>query len=74
MKVRQILRRVKTKYVTEAGFAFLRGCFAKRCRTYEAGCATCDEWRFRDENGRFVYNFEELRQYMDTTEELTNVM
>jgi hypothetical protein len=74
MKVRQIRRRVKTKYVTEAGFAFLRGCFAKRCRTYEAGCATCDEWRFRDENGRFVYNFNELRQYMDTTEELTNVM
>jgi len=74
MKVRQIRRRAKSKYVTEAGFAFLRGCFSKRCRTYEAGCPTCDEWRFRDEHGRFVYNFEELRKYMDTTEGLTNVM
>ena len=74
MKVRQIRRRAKTKYVSEAGFAFLRGCFSKRCRTYEAGCTTCDEWRFRDEHGRFVYNWEELRQYMNTTEEVTNVM
>jgi hypothetical protein len=68
MKVRVIRRRAKSKYVTEAGFAFLRGCFAKRCRTYEAGCATCDEWRFRDEHGRFVYNWDELRNYMNTTE------
>jgi len=68
MKLKQIRRRAKTKYVTEAGFKFLRGCFAKRCRTYEAGCALCDEWRFRDEHGRFVYNFEELRKYMDITE------
>ena len=68
MKVRQIRRRAKTKYVTEAGFAFLRGCFAKRCRTYEAGCAVCDEWRFRDEHGRFVYNFAELRDFMRITE------
>jgi hypothetical protein len=68
MKLKQIRRRAKTKYVTEASFAFLRGCFAKRCRTYEAGCPTCDEWRFRDEHGRFVYNFAELRDFMRTTE------
>ena len=68
MKVRQIRRRAKTHYISEEGFKFLRGCFGKRCRTYEAGCPTCDEWRFRDEHGRFVYNFEELRKFMDTTE------
>ena len=67
MKVKAIRRRAKSKYVTEAGFAFLRGCFAKRCRTYEVGYATCDEWRFRDEHGRFVYNWDELRNYMNTT-------
>ena len=70
MKVKQIRQRAKTKYVTEGGFAFLRGCFAKRCRTYEAGCPICDEWRFRDEHGRFVYNIDELLKYMDTTEEV----
>jgi hypothetical protein len=68
MKVRQIRRRAKTKYVTEGGFAFLRGCFAKRCRTYETGCPICDEWRFRDEYGRFVYNIDELLKYMDKLE------
>jgi hypothetical protein len=68
MKARQIRQRAKTKYVSEEGFALLRGCFAKRCHTYEAGCATCDEWRFRDEHGRFTYNFEELRKFMNTTE------
>jgi hypothetical protein len=68
MKLKQIRRRAKTKYVTEAGFKFLRGAIGKRCRTYEAGCAVCDGWRFRDEHGRFVYNFEELRKYMDITE------
>ena len=71
MKVRQIRQRAKSKYVTEAGFAFLRGCFAKRCSTYQAGCPTCDEWRFRDEHGRFVYNFAELREYMNKTEGVT---
>jgi hypothetical protein len=71
MKVRQIRRRAKTHYISEEGFAFLRGCFAKRCRTYEAGCAICDEWRFRDAYGRFVYNFDELREYMNKTEKET---
>jgi hypothetical protein len=68
MKLKQIRRRAKSKYVSEEGFKFLRGCFGKRCRTYEAGCPTCDEWRFRDEHGRFVYNFEELRIFMNKTE------
>ena len=68
MKVRQIRRRAKTHYISEAGFKFLRGGIGKRCRTYEAGCAVCDEWRFRDEHGRFVYNFEELRIFMNKTE------
>ncbi len=68
MKVRQIRRRAKTHYISEEGFKFLRGAIGKRCRTYEAGCPICDEWRFRDEHGRFVYNFAELREYMDTTE------
>jgi hypothetical protein len=68
MKLKQIRRRAKTKYVTEAGFKFLRGAIGKRCRTYEAGCAVCDGWRFRDEHGRFVYNFEELRIFMNKTE------
>jgi len=70
MKVKQIRRWAKSKYVTEEGFAFLRGCFSKRCRTYAAGCPICDEWRFRDEHGRFVYNFEELCKFMNTTEEV----
>jgi hypothetical protein len=68
MKVRQIRQRAKTHYISEEGFKFLRGCFGKRCRTYTAGCALCDEWRFRDEHGRFVYNFAELRDFMRTTE------
>ena len=68
MKVRQIRRRAKTKYIVDAGMRFIRTCFNRRCRTYEAGCALCDEWRFRDEHGRFVYNFAELRDFMRTTE------
>ena len=68
MKLRQIRRRAKTQYISEEGFKFLRGGIGKRCRTYEAGCAVCDGWRFRDEHGRFVYNFAELREYMDITE------
>ena len=71
MKVRQIRRRAKTHYISEEGFKFLRGAIGKRCRTYEAGCAACDEWRFRDEHGRFVYNFDELREYMNKTERET---
>jgi len=70
MKVRQIRQRAKSKYVSEEGFALLRGCFSKRCPAYAAGCPICDEWRFRDEHGRFVYNWDELRKYMDTTEEV----
>lgn len=69
MKVRQIRQRAKTKYVSEEGFALLRECFSKRCRTYVAGCTTCDTWRFRDEHGRFAYTFEELRKFMDKHEE-----
>jgi hypothetical protein len=68
MKVRQIRQRVKTKYVSEGGFKFVRDCTGKRCRTYELGCAICDGWRFRDEHGRFVYNWEELRQYINKLE------
>ena len=71
MKVRQIRRRAKTHYISEEGFKFLRGGIGKRCRTYEAGCPLCDEWRFRDEHGRFVYNFDELREYMNKTERET---
>ena len=41
---------------------------SKRCRSYEAGCANCDTWRFYDERGRFCYNFEELQGFMDLTE------
>lgn len=70
MKVRHIRRRAKTKYVTEGGFKFSRDCTGKRCRTYVAGCAICDSWRFRDEHGRFVYNFEELCKFMNKTEEV----
>ena len=71
MKLRQIRQRAKSKYVTEAGFKFLRGAIGKRCRTYEAGCPICDEWRFRDEHGRFVYNFDEVREYMNISERET---
>jgi hypothetical protein len=69
MKVRQIRQRAKTKYVVDWGIKLLRDGTGKRCDTYEAGCAVCDVWRFRDEHGRFVYNFEELREYMDKTED-----
>jgi len=68
MKVRQIRQRAKTKYIAHECFTFLRECFSKRCTTYVAGCPNCDSWRFRDEHGRFTYNFEELRKFMDTTE------
>jgi hypothetical protein len=29
----------------------------------------CDGWRFYRENGRFVYNFEELAEFMEKTEQ-----
>ena len=65
MKLRQIKRRTKTAYVSLEGTRFVRDCVGKQCRTYEAGCTTCDGWRFFRENGRFVYNFEELRSFMN---------
>lgn len=69
MKLRDIRRRAKTPYVHEVGFRFIRGYKSKRCRTYVAGCATCDEWKFYDTHGRFTYTFEELRTYMNKTED-----
>lgn len=68
MKVRKIRLRAKTKYVSRDGMTFLRDIFGGRCRTYEAGCVTCDTWRFRNEKGRFAYTLDELREFMDTTE------
>jgi hypothetical protein len=53
MKVRDIRRRAKTKYVSIGGFKFLRDSQSKRCRTYEPGCATCDLWHFYDTHNRF---------------------
>ena len=53
MKVRDIRKRAKTKYVSIGGFKFLRDSQGKRCRTYEPGCATCDFWHFYDTHKRF---------------------
>jgi hypothetical protein len=69
MKLRDIKRRTKTRYVSMEGMAFIRDCTGNRCRTYVAGCTNCDGWRFFDEHKRFVYNFGELRAFMDKTEE-----
>lgn len=69
MKLRDIRRRAKTPYVFVAGFRFTRGYKAERCRTYVAGCPICDEWKFYDTHGRFIYTFEELRSYMNKTED-----
>jgi len=71
MKVRDIKRRAKSKYVVVEGFKFLRDCCAPRCRTYVAGCATCDGWRFYDEHGRFTRTWDELYNFMQTTERET---
>lgn len=68
MKLRQIKRRTKTAYVSLEGTRFVRDCVGKQCRTYEAGCTTCDGWRFFRENGRFVRDFSELRSFMNYTE------
>lgn len=68
MKVRQIRQRAKTPYILMHGFRFLRDCATKPCRTYTAGCVTCDTWRFLREHGRFAYSFDELRDFMDNTE------
>jgi len=68
MKLRDIRRRAKTPYTTEAGFRFIRGYKSKRCRTYVAGCATCDEWKFYDTHGRFTYTFDELWAFSQAQE------
>lgn len=68
MKLRDIRRRAKTPYTPEAGFRFIRGYKATRCRTYVAGCATCDEWRFYDTYGRFTYSFDELWTFSQAQE------
>lgn len=73
MKVRDIKRRAKTKYVSVEGIKFIRGCCVPRCRIYVAGCANCDNWRFYDENGRFTRSWDELCAFMEITEgELIN--
>ena len=53
MKVRDIRKRAKSKYVVIEGFKFLRSSQSKRCRSYEAGCVNCDEWRYYDTYKRF---------------------
>lgn len=68
MKVRDIKRRAKSKYVVLEGQKFLRECCAPRCRTYVAGCVTCDSWRFYDENGRFTRDWPELHTFIKKTE------
>jgi hypothetical protein len=53
MKVRDIRRRAKGKYISNGGFRFLRLSQIKRCRTYEQGCFLCDHWHFYDTHKRF---------------------
>jgi hypothetical protein len=69
MKVRVIRQRAKSRYVVYEGFKFLRDALAMRCRTYSQGCPICEGWRFRDEQGRFAYNWDELRNYMENEHE-----
>jgi hypothetical protein len=69
MKVRDIRKRAKSKYVVDSGFKFLRDSQTKRCKSYVAGCVTCDTWRFYDKNGRFCRNYEELCKFMEWTEQ-----
>lgn len=68
MKARQIRLRAKTQYVSVDGMTFLRASAAKRCRTYVAGCANCESWRFLDEKGRFAYTHDELEDFMNQGE------
>jgi hypothetical protein len=68
MKLRDIRRRAKTQYVHEEGFRFIRSYKAERCRTYVAGCPTCDEWKFYDTHGRFTYTFDELWAFSQAQE------
>jgi hypothetical protein len=66
MKLRNIRRRAKTPYIPAGGgMVFLRDYKAKRCKQYVAGCPTCDGWMFYDTYGRFTYNWDELRDYMN---------
>lgn len=69
MKVRDIRKRAKSKYVVEFGMKFLRSSQSKRCRTYEAGCANCDVWRFYDMHGRFCRTYSELHDFMEWTQQ-----
>ena len=69
MKVRDIRKRAKSKYVSIDGYRFLRESQTKRCRTYEAGCVNCDTWRFYDMHGRFCRSYEELHNFMEWTEQ-----
>ncbi len=68
MKVRDIRKRAKSKFISVNGFKFLRESQGKRCRTYVAGCAVCDTWRFYDEQGKFP-SFPELMDFMSVTEQ-----
>ena len=72
MKVRDIRRRAKSKYIVIEGFRFLRESQSKRCKSYEAGCVNCDTWRFYDTHGRFCRNYKELQDYMELTTGETN--
>jgi len=47
---------------------FIRISQTKRCRSYVAGCVTCDEFRFLDTYGRFTRNYDELHEFMEITE------
>ncbi len=70
MKLRDIRRRAQTPYIAfGGGLVLLRDYKGKRCRTYDQGCPLCDQWRFYDEHGRFVYGWDELSRYMDTLED-----
>ena len=68
MKVRAIRRRAKDKYQVVDGMKFIRISQSKRCRSYVAGCVTCDEFRFLDTYGRFTRNYDELHEFMEITE------
>lgn len=53
MKVRDIRKRAKGKYISNGGFKFLRLSQMKRCPTYERGCFLCDNWHYYDTHKRF---------------------
>ena len=68
MKVRDIRKRAKDKYQVVDGMKFIRISQSKRCRSYVAGCVTCDEFRFLDTYGRFTRNYDELHEFMEKTQ------